>query len=535
MESDFRYVVFFSGRRNLAAPMAKRSILICPVAGDWNDFSIRTSVEIRIYASGAEPILITGCIGFVGEGSNGTDKLNELVASRATPFGVPDGVLFFTMLQTLEAYRIIVAALGAGEATAALLAARDIVAYGEFRPNEPWLPLATSSRTFALSFVRTSEAYFAFKNAGPILRGLMHEELGRLSQVLNISFKLHGLRNEHQLSFRFDHHSVLPKRLCVVIGKNGVGKSQTLGRIARAALSGSSKLTTDDEDGRPVVSRLLAFSPTNEIASVFPREGGQAHRIWYKRLSLNRTRSRNGPFVTDLIIQVARSLGQIRQISRWSIFLQSLKALHKSEQLSLPLRGGKEFVSIDSLQAANEKTLLERYGNIRLRSEPVRVVDGLPTPLSSGEISFVRFAAQVSLYVENGTLILLDEPETHLHPNFINQFAALLDRLLELTGSAAIVATHSVYFVREVFREQVQILRRTDEGFVLVERPRLRTFGGDVGAISFFVFGEDAPSVMSERIQEKLKKSGDSWRTLYERHKDEFSLEFLSALRENLE
>jgi hypothetical protein len=69
-----------------------------------------------------------------------------------------------------------------------------------------------------------------------------------------------------------------------------------------------------------------------------------------------------------------------------------------------------------------------------------------------------------------------------------------LDGLLEATGSAAIIATHSAYFVREVFREQVTVLSVDSENMVRAQRPKLRTFGADVGAISYFVFGEDEPS-----------------------------------------
>ena len=163
------------------------------------------------------------------------------------------------------------------------------------------------------------------------------------------------------------------------------------------------------------------------------------------------------------------------------------------------------------------------------------MIDGVGYPLSSGEISFVRFAAQASLHVENGSLLLLDEPETHLHPNFISQFVSLLNSLLVQTGSAAIIATHSAYFVREVFQEQVSVLRTDKENFVTVERPMLRTFGADVGAISYFVFGEDEPSQLASALEAKLLRRFSTWDALYHRYKSELSLEVLGALRESME
>jgi energy-coupling factor transporter ATP-binding protein EcfA2 len=183
----------------------------------------------------------------------------------------------------------------------------------------------------------------------------------------------------------------------------------------------------------------------------------------------------------------------------------------------------------------SEHRLLERFASVDARKEPVRVVDGEGYPLSSGEFSFMKFAAQASLHIENGSLLLLDEPETHLHPNFISQFVSLLDGLLEATGSAAIIATHSAYFVREVFREQVTVLSVDSESHVSAQRPKLRTFGADVGAISYFVFGEDEPSRLAKEVEQRLVANGVPWPQVYEVYKDELSLEMLNDLRAAIE
>lgn len=214
----------------------------------------------------------------------------------------------------------------------------------------------------------------------------------------------------------------------------------------------------------------------------------------------------------------------------------ALQAIDNWEQISLPLRRNKhDALSLRRLRQGGEQQIIENFASIDLRREPVRLIDGVGYPLSSGEISFVRFSAQASLHVENGSLILLDEPETHLHPNFISQFVSLLDNLLVQTGSAAIIATHSAYFVREVFQEQVSVLRADQDGFVSVERPALRTFGADVGAISYFVFGEDEPSQLAAALEARLLGRFSTWEALYSKYKDELSLEILGALRESME
>ena len=82
-----------------------------------------------------------------------------------------------------------------------------------------------------------------------------------------------------------------------------------------------------------------------------------------------------------------------------------------------------------------------------------------------------------------------------------------------------------------MFRQQVTVLRRALDGEVVAERPTLRTFGADPGAISYFVFGEDTPSVLASEVRENLLATDMRWDALYAAYGDELSMEFLSELR----
>lgn len=533
--------VLFGQREALTADLPPGTILVVPSSDGWNDFGHHTRVDYQIrMRSSQEVVEASGFIGFINPDAkrNGKDLLQQLVLTegKSTVAAMADHQ-FFTMLPDMEAYRRLVQTLDADDATQALTALNDLVALNEFESTADILDLAIKSEVFSLSFMRSSDSYFAFKNAGSLLRGLSSEQTGILSPVLAIRFQLPGRQNEYHLQFSFDHAADLPKRIAVIIGKNGVGKSQTLGRIARAALDGSPALTDGMDGGRPLINRLLAFAPTNEAESVFPSDRRKRPRIWYQRYSMNRSRrSRRNDYLSDLIVQVARSTQMVAGKSRWKIFTEALSAITNAEQLHLPTHSKLDpYVLLSTLPRGGEQRVLERFASIDVKKEPSRVVDGEGYPLSSGEISFLKFAAQASLQIENGSLLLMDEPETHLHPNFISRFVSLLDGLLEATGSAAIIATHSAYFVREVFREQVTVLSVDSNNFVNAQRPTLRTFGADVGAISYFVFGEDEPSRLAVDVERRLLAGGAAWPEIYERYKDELSLEMLSDLRAKTE
>jgi len=439
------------------------------------------------------------------------------------------------MLPDMEAYRELVRKIGPDQAKFLLFAINDLVAVRNKTPSNKIIDEAEKTEVFSLSFMRNSDAFFAYKNAAMLLNGLENEERGVLSESLAIKFQLAAFNNEHEFSFKFDHKAALPKRISVIIGKNGVGKSQTLGRIARSALTGTSELT-DGFGDRPLINRLLAFAPTNEAESVFPSDKLKRPLIWYRRFTMNRSRrAKRDDYVSDLVLQVARSPQELAGKSRWALFEDAISAIANLSQLALTTsEPPHELISLSRLTSGSEQRLLETFSNIDLKKEPVRVASGEAFPLSSGEISFMKFAAQASLHIENGSLLLLDEPETHLHPNFISKFIKLLNNLLSATGSAAIIATHSAYFVREVFREQVNILSIDSENNVISQPPNLRTFGADVGSISYFVFGEDEPSLLASEVIDRILDNNFSWDEIYNDYKDELSLEALNTIRASL-
>jgi len=117
----------------------------------------------------------------------------------------------------------------------------------------------------------------------------------------------------------------------------------------------------------------------------------------------------------------------------------------------------------------------------------------------------MRFAAQAASAIEQGSLLLLDEPETHLHPNFISNLMEILDNLLQSTGSIAIIATHSAYVVRETPRNCVNVLTLENRQ-IRIDQPRMQTFGATIDSISQFVFGDTS---MSHSFQKTLTDWAD--------------------------
>lgn len=541
-KNDNYEIIFGSSVYVVNINKSSKYINIYPDKNNFNDFGLDSKVFIDIVDKEINKnISLPGFIGFIEDykdlnGKYALDAISKNIEKLSLLNEKP--YFFFTMLRELKDYRELVENYGVEEANKILFAINDITLTVRDSESQRYKNVALGTDIFNKSFIRNSESYFAYKNSSSVLKGLNYESVGLLSKNITLSSK----EVQHPiLSFNFDHHSELPKRVSILIGENGVGKSQLLRKIALAAIKGTDEISECDEAentiNRVLINRLLAFSPTNESKSVFPSDKIIKSKIWYRRFSLNRTPSRRNDVNTnDIIIELARSNENIRELSRFEIFEKAISNLRNYFELALPLKdSNRQPLYIRDLNDYSEERRLQNFRAVDLSKDPVRYIQGKSHPLSSGEISFIRFCSQICANIENGTLVLLDEPETHLHPAFINKFFAILDTLLSLTGSSAIIATHSVYFIREVFKEQVTVLRKGENGILQLEKPRLSTFGANIGNISYFVFGESEPTDVLLRVKRKILKEKMSWSEVYNKYKDDFSINVLTQLRNEIE
>ncbi|MDX6418935.1 MAG: hypothetical protein QOG28_3555 [Trebonia sp.] len=154
------------------------------------------------------------------------------------------------------------------------------------------------------------------------------------------------------------------------------------------------------------------------------------------------------------------------RLARWQ------RALHVLE--SDPIFAEKEVASL-AVEAVDEEVLKTRARD-------------LFRELSSGHKIVLLTVTRLVESVEERTLVLLDEPESHLHPPLLSAFVRALSDLLVNRNGAAIIATHSPVVLQEVPRECVWRLRRAGDS-VTAERPDIETFGENVGTLTSEVFG----------------------------------------------
>jgi len=96
--------------------------------------------------------------------------------------------------------------------------------------------------------------------------------------------------------------------------------------------------------------------------------------------------------------------------------------------------------------------------------------------------------AKVFEHIEPASIVIVDEPETHLHPSLMAAFMHSLRDILKKYGSYAIIATHSPVVLQETPSKFVQILAGTSLNPV-VKRLGLESFGEEISTLTEQVFG----------------------------------------------
>ena len=289
-----------------------------------------------------------------------------------------------------------------------------------------------------------------------------------------------------------------------------------------------------------MLNRLLAIGTPGETTNTYPSDSIKNPKLHYRRLLLTRnSRSKASRTIGKSIVQLARVDESISQLDRWDIFIDAIGSVLPLENIRIPLNNTSkesDCVPLKKLRHGwNEEKRLKVWSDIADNVEPrIQGEHGL-YPMSSGQLSFFKFALLACLHIENGSFVLLDEPETHLHPNLISDFVALLNNILELTGSYAIVATHSAYLVREVGREQVHIFKRNKFNEIIISNPRLKTFGANVGDISDFIFGDETESSLADRVITDATEQQISYSEIKEEYRNYLSTEALHYIKHGIE
>jgi hypothetical protein len=194
--------------------------------------------------------------------------------------------------------------------------------------------------------------------------------------------------------------------------------------------------------------------------------------------------------LTELYEEFVGSLGQClseqQRAERWLSAISTLESDENFSDMNL-----KELASTsDEKLAPKSLALLKR--------------------MSSGHVIVLLIITKLVAKVEEKTVVLLDEPESHLHPPLLSAFTRALSELLHNRNGVGIIATHSPVVLQEIPKSCVWKITRSRLA-ISISRPEIETFGENVGILTREVFGLEVVKSGYHTLLEKRVADGLSY------------------------
>lgn len=300
------------------------------------------------------------------------------------------------------------------------------------------------------------------------------------------------------LDFKVEPRSQPSTNIHVLIGRNGVGKSHCLRSLTNTVLGVSS-------DDRP--HGVLRRAGMNKDEWSF---SGLVHVCFsaFDTLELPPKEDQAIPgTLVGLPTEGASSADGTGQL----IKLSTMLAEQFVESLSVCRTGLRRERLERALEALSTDPLLAEARIERLlelaEDEWRKLAEGFFRKLSSGHAIVLLTTIRLVELVDERTLVVLDEPEGHLHPPLLSAFVRAVSSLLAERNGVAIIATHSPVVLQEVPQSCVWKLYRS--GMVsAAERPEIETFGENVGLLTREVFGLEVQKSGFHALISDAVKSG---------------------------
>lgn len=339
-------------------------------------------------------------------------------------------------------------------------------------------------------------------------------------------FNFHFRRPEKEnmgkinLEFNVVPNSIPSSNIHAIIGRNGVGKTTLLNGMIKSFIDKS-----NDSEGAFYQTKLI-LSPYNFNKDPFKTEFQRISNDYFSYL-IAVSFSVFDPFIPN----------QNNLQYYWYIGLKESNERLKEPQAYFEKDFWEAFGECKSFSAKKERWLnairnLESDDNFAEMQLSNLMNDDFTKDkilkfikrMSSGHASVLLIITQLVARVEEKTLVLLDEPESHLHPPLLSAFIRALSELLDNRNGIAIIATHSPVVLQEIPKSCVWKIERTGKR-VDPFRPKIETFGENVGILTREVFGLEVLKSGFHRVLAKKVEGGNSYDEIISEFDDQLGSE----------
>lgn len=324
------------------------------------------------------------------------------------------------------------------------------------------------------------------------------------------------------LEFEVVPNSNPPTNIHVVIGGNGVGKTRLMNNMASSLLGKRSSqqgrfkvIGTSDNDDLFANLVYVTFSAFDKTGPTAQSKAHSQSKIKFSYVGLRKVDEnaslsaapKDLTMLTDEFVESAIACASPLRFDRWQKALKMLETDIVFKESDI-----RDFPNTTS------KWAIEQWARKSFE------------PLSSGHKIVLLSITKLVEKVEERTLVLLDEPEVHLHPPLLSAFTRALSDLVINRNGVAIIATHSPVVLQEVPRSCVWKLRKVGK-VAIAERLEIETFGENVGLLTQEVFGLEVTQAGFHRLLQRAADDHNDLESALSSFKNELGQEARAILR----
>ncbi|GMK40556.1 hypothetical protein PCCS19_36120 [Paenibacillus sp. CCS19] len=356
--------------------------------------------------------------------------------------------------------------------------------------------------------------------------------------------KVKGVNERLELSFDVKPKSNPPSNVHVVIGRNAVGKTHLLNNMIKSLIDNNANrasvgyfVSTQQEN--PEVEEIFAnvvfvsFSAF-DITEPVHEQKDKSMGIQFSYIGLKQVKKGLPPKSPDkLKKEFGKSLYACKsssKITRWLRAVEMLNAdpIFQEANISSILEDqpdeDTEVLYKDLVQSDDKGWISPEDKRLMQRAE------SFFHRLSSGHKIVLLTLTRLVETVEERTLVLLDEPEAHLHPPLLSAFTRALSDLLVSRNAVGIIATHSPVIVQEVPKSCVWKLRRSGLE-VSASRSEIETFGENLGSLTREIFELEVTYSGFYKMLDKAVEDLDDYDEVVDHFNDELGMEARAIIR----
>lgn len=480
---------------------------------NWDDYGFRTTFGIIAFdENGARHDLPRFNIGFFGQ-TTSTDTYTLL---KGPLNGLPKE--FFSLCGSVEFYKKLYSDFSLEWREQFLGAFNDLVRHPDLLEAVKYESVVQKS---LLRSVRIDEVKDQFAS---VLRGDVLLTDFRFGFELPPSDKFAGF----DLDFEVKANSTPSTNMHALIGRNGVGKTTYLNAMVKA-VSPHTQTDASFYTATPLFERRK-MDPTSYFGSIIsvafsafdpfdqpPPIEDQNEGFRYSYIGLT-DHTRHGETRASKHLKTDAMLHEE--------FVGALSACFSDSARKNRWRQAIETLESDGNFAEMHLLELAECAPNDVRDIALQRIK----KMSSGHTIVILSMTLLVAKVDEKTLVLFDEPESHLQPPLLSALMRSLSQLLRARNAMAIIATHSPVVLQEIPKSCVWKVFRSRLASEIM-RPEIETFGENVGTLTRDVFKLDVAKSGFHMILSDLVRAGGSYENILEKLGDNLGYEARGILK----